>query len=124
MYSHNRQVLHLVDEAKHFSAAVFLKSNKSIEVWKTILRCWPWFYCFVLQDFLRIPQGSNCVSKDEEFLDPLDAYGISAMPADTKSANMMSHVERYHSCIRTACNKIRLYFPRIESDYDSIYMNL
>ena len=119
MYIHNRPVLHLVDEATHYSAAAFLKSSKSTEVWKTILRCWARVYLGP-PDFLRIDQGSNFISK--EFLDSADADGISVMSAPIESANTMSHVERYHSCIRTAFNKIRQSVPKTESDDDCLHM--
>ena len=119
MYIHNPPVLHIVDEVMHYSALAFLKSDKSSEVWKTILCCRSRVYLGP-PDFLRIDLGSNFTSK--EFLDSADADVISVMPARIASAKTMSHVERYHSCIRTAFNKIRQSVPKTESDDDYLHI--
>jgi len=56
MYIKNRPVLHMVDEATHFSAASFLPSASALDTWKTILRCWYRTYLGP-PNFLRVDQG-------------------------------------------------------------------
>ena len=44
MHLANRSVVHVVDEATHYNAALFIPSHKSSDVWKAVLRCWTRVY--------------------------------------------------------------------------------
>lgn len=119
MFIQSRAVLHVVDEATHFCAALFLTSHKSSDVWQALLRCWNRLYLGP-PDFLRVDQGSNFVSK--EFLDLSEAEGITVLQAPIESPSTMSHVERYHAPLRAAYNKIRTDLPKTETDKDCLQM--
>jgi len=119
MYLSNKYVLHVVDEATHYSAATFVKSNSSEDTWKALLRCWSRVYLGP-PDHLRVDQGSNFISK--HFKDCVDAEGITLLEAPIESPNSMSHVERYHAPLRAAFNKIRDSLPRSDTDHDCLQM--
>ena len=40
MYIGEKPVLHVVDEATHYSAAMFMRRMTAEETWKCLLRCW------------------------------------------------------------------------------------
>ena len=46
------------------------------------------------------------------------------MLARIASANTMSHVELYNSCMKTAFNKIRQSVPKTESDDNYLHMGV
>ena len=93
MFINRKPILHVVDEATHFSAATWLRNSSLKEVWNGLLRCWSHVYAGP-PDFLRIDQGSNFISR--EFKDKADTSGISLIEAPVGSPNSMSHGERYH----------------------------
>ena len=93
MYINNKPILHVVDEATHFSSAQWLRKVSSSEVWKALLRCWCNVYLGP-PDHLRIDQGSQFTS--DEFKSLSESAGISILEAPVESPNSMSHVERYH----------------------------
>lgn len=119
MYIKSKAVLHVVDEATHYTAALFLRSNTAEETWKAILRCWIRIYLGP-PDYIRIDQGTNFVAK--QFRSSAEAEGISILQAPIESPNTMSHVERYHAPLRVAFNKIRDSLPRSESDSDCLQL--
>lgn len=99
MYINEKPVIHVVDEATNYQAAMFLKRVTAEETWKAILRCWMRVYLGP-PDHLRVDQGSQFVSK--EFRDSVDAEGITLMEAPIECPSTMSNVERYHAPLRTA----------------------
>lgn len=103
MYISRRPVLHVVDEATHFAAAIFLRKVSSKEVWKAFLRCWTHVYLGP-PDYLKIDQGSNFTSK--EFKGLAEATGIQILECPIESPATMSHVERYHAPLRAAYEKL------------------
>ena len=119
MFLNHKPVLHVVDEATHYQSAAFLHKQKSNDVWKCFLRCWSRIYLGP-PDFLDVNQGSNFISKD--FLNNADAEGISVLPVPIESPHSISHVERYHSPLRAAFNKIRSDLPRSEFDKECLEM--
>ena len=119
MYISKKPVLHVVDEATHFSAALFLTKVSSNHVWKAFLKCWSRVYMGP-PDHMRVDQGSQFISK--EFLDDCEAEGIMVLPAPVESPSTMSHVERYHAPLRSAYTKIRESLPRSESDAECLQM--
>jgi len=103
MYLNKRPVLHVVDEATHFAAAIFLRKVSSKEVWKGLLRCWTHVYLGP-PDYLKLDQGSSFTSK--EFRGLAEAEGIKIIDCPIESPASMSHVERYHGPLRTAYEKL------------------
>ena len=119
MYINNKPVIHVVDEATHYQAALFLRRVNAEETWKAILKCWIRVYLGP-PDHLRVDQGSNFVSK--HFRDSADAEGITLLEAPIECPSTMSHVERYHAPLRSAYNKLRDTLPRSETDIDCLQM--
>lgn len=119
MYIHNKPILHVVDEATHYMAAIFMRKVNSEETWKGILKCWIRIYLGP-PDNIRVDQGSNFVS--QHFKSCVEAEGITLLEAPVESPFTMSHVERYHAPLRTAYLKIRDSLPRSETDSDCLQM--
>jgi len=114
-----KSVFHAVDEATHYTAAVFLKKQTAEDTWKALLRCWSRVYLGP-QDHIRMDQGSNLVAK--HFKASAEAEGITVLEAPIESPNTMSHVERYHAPLRTAFTKIRDELDRTETDNDCLQL--
>ena len=105
MYLSGKPVLHAVDEATHFTAALFLRSMSSEDVWKALVKCWSDVYLGP-PDFLRVDQGSNFVSN--YFRTASSSDGIELLEAPIESPSTMSHVERYHAPLRASYEKLRM----------------
>ncbi len=67
MYIPSKQIIHVVDEATHYNAALFRTKIISEKVWRALLKCWSQIYlgCY--------DQGSQFVSK--EFTENAEADG-------------------------------------------------
>ena len=116
-YINGKPVIHVVDEATHYQAALFLKRVTAEETWKAILKCWIRVYLGP-PDHLRVDQGSQFISK--HFKDSVDAEGITLLEAPIESPSTMSNVERYHAPLRTAYSKTRESLPRSETDAECL----
>ena len=103
MFIGGKPLLHVVDEATHFTSACWLRKSTSKEVWKALLRCWSNIYMGP-PDFLRVDQGTNFIS--EEFKELADTSGITLLEAPIECPSSLSHVERYHGPLRKAYEKI------------------
>ncbi len=79
-YISNKPILHVVDEATHYNAALFLTKISSETVCRALLKCWSQIYLGP-PDFLRVDQGSQFVSK--EFTENAEADGITILPAQS-----------------------------------------
>lgn len=121
MTLNGKPLLHVVDEATHYTSAVFLNRQRASDTWKGLLRCWSRVYLGP-PDFLRMDQGTNFIAK--EFVESATAEGITVLPAPIESPSTMSHVERYHAPLRAAFKKIRDSLPTSESDSDCLQMAL
>ncbi|CDF37987.1 unnamed protein product [Chondrus crispus] len=121
MTLNGKPLLHVVDEATHYTSAVFLNRQRASDTWKGLLRCWSRVYLGP-PDFLRMDQGTNFIAK--EFVESATAEGITVLPAPIESPSTMSHVERYHAPLRAALKKIRDSLPTSESDSDCLQMAL
>ena len=58
IYINEKPVLHVVDEATHYQAAVSLRRFSAEETWKAILHCWFRVYLGP-PDYLLVDQGTN-----------------------------------------------------------------
>lgn len=96
--------MHIVDEATHFTPAIFLKRHTASEIWRTVVLCWNKVYLGPT-DYLHVDQGSNYISK--EFGECAEAECIKLLKAPIESPGTMSHVEIYDALLRAAYMKIR-----------------
>lgn len=119
MYINRRPILHVVDEATHYSSARFLPNASAKEIWRALRRCWIEIYLGA-PDFLRIDQGSSFTSA--EFQGAATSQGISILEAPVESPSTMSHVERYHHPLRTAYEKLRSSLGSDEKDHDVLQL--
>ena len=78
MYINGKTIIHVVDEATHYQAALFLRRVNAEETWKAIMKCWFRVYLGP-PDHLRVDQGSKFVSK--QFRDSANAEGIILLEA-------------------------------------------
>lgn len=99
MFLEGKLVLHLVDEATHFTAAGFLPDQSTETVWRTIQRLW---ICTYLgpPDYLLIEQGSDYTSK--KMRENAEGSVISLVEAPIESPTSIGLVERYHAPLRVA----------------------
>lgn len=116
-----KPVLHVVDEATHYTSGLFLNRQRASDTWKALFRCWSRVYLGP-PDFLRVDQGTNLIAK--EFIDSADEEGITVLPAPIESPSTISHVERYHAPLRAAFKKLRDSLPSSETDNDCLQMAL
>lgn len=119
MYINRRPILHVVDEATHYSSALFLPNASAKEIWRALRRCWIEIYLGP-PDFLRIDQGSSFTSA--EFQGAAASQSISILEAPVESPSTMSHVERYHQPLRTAYEKLRSSFGSDGKDHDVLQL--
>lgn len=103
MFLGGRTVILIIDEATHFSAAGFLKSQSAKAVLKAVLHLWTLTYLGP-PDYLGIDQGSNYVS--EEFRSNAEAQGIIIDEAPIETPGAIGTVERYHAPLRAAHEKV------------------
>jgi hypothetical protein len=118
MYIGQQPVLHVVDEATHFAAAMFMKNVSTKETWRLITRCWSNVYMGP-PDYLRVDQGTNFVSN--EFMSLAETAGVEVLKAPIECPSAMSHVERYHGPLRAAYEKLAISLPN-EAKEDVLQM--
>lgn len=114
IYIKGKPVLHLVDEATHYMAAVFLRNLKSETIWRAILKCWSHVYVGP-PEFLHIDQGSSFIS--QQFRASAEVEGIQIHEAPIENPASMSHTERYHGPLHNAFIKLKSDF-RKDNDAD------
>ena len=119
MFIESRAVLHMVDEATHFMAACFLRSQSASDIWKAIVRLWILTYMGP-PNYLAIDQGSSYISK--EMKSNAEAAGISMIEAPIENPGSIGIVERYHAPLRRAYHKIRKSLGRETSDDECLQM--
>lgn len=100
----NLPVFHMVEEATHFSAASFLRSQSAKDIWKTIQLMWSLTYLGP-PDYLSVDQVSAYISK--EMRESVEAHGVMILEAPIKSPGTIGVVERYHAPLRAAYGNIR-----------------
>jgi hypothetical protein len=120
MYINQQPVLHVVDEATHFAAAMFMRNASAKETWRLLARCWSHVYMGP-PDYLRVDQGTNFVSN--EFRSLTEAAGVQILEAPIECPSSMSHVERYHGPLRTTYEKLSQSLPN-ESKEDLLQMSV
>lgn len=115
MFIEGRAVLHIIDEATHFTAATFLRKQTAAEIWTCITTLWMHTYMGP-PDFLAVDQGSAYVSA--EFKSKAVAYGITMEEAPIESPGTIGIVERYHAPLRASYMTVRQSMPRAKASDD------
>lgn len=120
MFIQSRPVMHMIDEATHFSAACFLRKQSTSEIWATIRRLWILSYMGP-PDHLMVDQGTAYTSK--EMRENLESFGVALVEAPIENPGSIGIVERYHAPLRAAHKKIRASLDRSTSDAECLQMN-
>ena len=115
MFINNKPILHMVDEATHFSAACFLRNQSTSEIWKCIRKLWILTYMGP-PDFLTVDQGTAYVSK--EMKNNIAAAGIVLEEAPIENPGTIGVVERYHAPLKRAYLKIRATLTKPDANDD------
>lgn len=110
MFLDNHPVIHLIDEATHFTASDFLRNQNSAYIWTKICNLWSHTYLGP-PDFLMVDQGTNYTSN--EFIQETSEACVQLLEAPIESSNTISHIERYHTQLRAALERIR---PELASE--------
>jgi transposase InsO family protein len=109
MYVEGRPVLHIIDEATHFTAAKFMKSSVSArETWRLLRSAWIHTYLGP-PDHLKVDAGSQFTA--EEFRRACAANGIEVQNVPVESPSSLSIAERYHAPLRASYLKLSQELP-------------
>ena len=101
----------MVDTHTHFSAAIFIPSKSTKDIWNNFLACWVTAYVGY-PDKLRIDQESAFTGKG--FTELVQKEGIEIQLSGVQSHNAIGIGERYHAPLRRIFDKINLDAPRID----------
>ena len=111
MWLKKKPVLHVVDTSTHFSAAIFLPSKSTVDIWHAFLACWSTAYVGH-PDVIRLDQESSFMSKEFEQL--AHKNGIHLQVSGVQSHNAIGPGERYHAPLRRIFNRIYEDIPQID----------
>ena len=114
-----RPVVHMVDKATHFTAALFVKRQTTAEIWRAIRRMLILVYCGP-PDYLAIDQGRNYSSR--EFKEKAKEDGIQIREAPIETPGTIGTVERYHTPLRRAYKSIRVELHKITTNDECLQM--
>lgn len=119
MYIGSFPVLHIVDEATHFSAAKFLRDIFTSTIWAALIECWASIYVGI-PNRIRLDAGKNFGGK---FSDIAKASDIRVDSSDIEAHSSLGIGERYHHPLRSTFRKLKLDFPNA-GDTKSIAMSV
>jgi len=108
-----RSVLHIVDVATRFSAAIFLPNVDAGTVWNCFLKAWASTYIGYPESMLT-DQGSVFTSANWE--NACETVDIHLRNTGSQSHNSLSANEKYHDTLRTIYNKVRHEYPKLPVD--------
>lgn len=119
MWLKGKPALHVVDDMSididnHFSAAIFLPSKSTKDIWHCFIVCWAATYVGYPDKF-RVEQESVFTGK--EFNELSKAAGIEVQLSGVESHNAIGVGERYH-------DPLRRIFLRIFEDVPDIDQNI
>ena len=112
MYIDGKPVLHLVDDATHFSAAPFLSKVSTEAMWESILTCWATVYTGLPHKFIT-DQGSQ---SQETFAKMAELHGVKVCQTGIQSHNSLGIGERYHAPLRNTFRKLCIEYPRLRDE--------
>jgi hypothetical protein len=101
MYLERVPMLHIVDQATHFTSARFLENISSENIWKVLRQCWNEVYLGP-PDVIKIDSESHQFAS-REFSGACAAYEIEVDKVGIESPSSMGLIERYHAPLRAAC---------------------
>ena len=107
----SRAILHVIDVATHYQAAVFLERQDAASVWNALLSCWSRLYVGD-PDVIVTDQGSNFNS--QQFQSICDYHGIELRKTPTEQHNALGIGEKYHGALRKVFFKLRMDNPSME----------
>ncbi|KAJ8066993.1 hypothetical protein OCU04_004372 [Sclerotinia nivalis] len=96
-YIDGKPVLHLVDEAISYNAAIFLKDMFAKTVWNSVRKCWIDTYLGP-PDYFIYDAGTNFSSK--EFKQNTCMISIEVCEVPVEAHNSIGKVERYYTSLR------------------------
>jgi hypothetical protein len=101
MYIEGKPVLHVIDTATSFQAAVFLKSISARDTWDALCRCWIYTYQGPPDNISHDP-GTNFAS--EEFRNNARIIGVSCEEMPVEAHWAIGKIERSHEPLKRAFN--------------------
>ena len=109
MYIGTSPVLHVVDGETEFSAASFLRTASSDEIWATCLKCWATIYTG-LPNRLMVDQGS-AFGKSESFISIVNTANFDLQTTGIEAHSILGIGERYHQPLRNTFRKLFDAYP-------------
>ena len=115
MFIDSEAILHIVDTATRFSAAVFLREyGQSVEgIWLAFIEVWRTMYAGY-PNRLRADAGSAFTWLRWKSI--TDFVGITLRISGVESHNSLGVGERYHARLRRFYRKVKLEFPQLSKD--------
>lgn len=110
-FMRKKPALHAIDRGAHFSAAKFMPSSSTEEIWNTFIECWASIY-------VGFPSALSCDQKSAFtsalFQKACKHLGITAKPAPTEAHHALPARERYHGPLRRIYRKIKIECPSLD----------
>ena len=110
MYIGHSPVLHIGDEETKFSAAAFLPSAGTDDIWKTFLLNWSTIYTG-MPNRMIIDQGS-ALGRSSVFAELADDADIVLEKTGTEAHSSLGIGERYHQPLRNTFRKLVQVYPK------------
>ncbi len=107
MYLDGLPVLHVIDEATHFSSARFLTNVSTKCIWQTFVECWSAIY-IGLPNRVLVDQGT---AFSATFANVAPFGNVAVERTGTEAHNSMGIGERYHHALRNTYRKVALAHP-------------
>lgn len=121
MFLRSKPFIHMVDEATHYTAAAFLPSQSTADIWKILRELRMQTYAGP-PDYLVVDQGTNYTS--EEMKRKAEATGITMKEAPVESEGTIGVVECYHAPLKAAFERIKTYHGNKMSDKACLKMSI
>ena len=106
-YLDGKPVLHIVDDATHFSAARFMPRVSTAAIWEALVLCWTAIYTG-LPHTIMVDAGSVF---RETFAEIAELHDVKTARTGVQSHNSLGIGERYHKPLRDTYRKMRVDFP-------------
>ena len=113
MYIDGTPVLHMDDDATHFSAAQFIEPLTTKFVWETILPSWEAVY-IGLPNTLVFDDGSQF---RDVFVEICEINDVKNKKSRTQHYSALGGGERYHEPIRRTFRKLQIDLPKLKKEF-------
>lgn len=121
MFLLRKPILHMTDMATHFSAVSFLRSQSAEEIWCNIRSPCSLLY-FNHPDHSTLDQGTSSVN--QEMSTHIEATRVTLNVAEVQNLGTIGAVERYHTPLHTALDKIFTAFGRNTTDLHCLHLSV